>query len=159
MTHSGGKQHKVGDRGQRYEVSVFDPSVGKRVVFGWTDSEEDARAMVTGIGLHPFMTDAKFMDRFSIIDPVRHRSECRRQFKAFHQSLCQRFGYCHDEVYWWRDLVSLEEFVASRVLDLGPLRRALDFLDLARKDPEASEVGALRAALDGVEQAARELVK
>lgn len=34
-------------------------------------------------------------------------------FKNFHRSLCARFGYTHDEVYWWRDLVSLEEHIAS----------------------------------------------
>jgi hypothetical protein len=34
-------------------------------------------------------------------------------FKAFHASLCRRFGYTHDDQYWWRDLVSLEEHIAA----------------------------------------------
>lgn len=34
-------------------------------------------------------------------------------FKNFHRSLCERFGYHHDEADWPRDLVSLEEHVAT----------------------------------------------
>jgi hypothetical protein len=34
-------------------------------------------------------------------------------FKNFHRSLCDRFGYEHDEVNWRRDLLSLEEWIAS----------------------------------------------
>lgn len=34
-------------------------------------------------------------------------------FKNFHRSLCARFGYTHDESFWWRDLVSLEEHIAA----------------------------------------------
>lgn len=34
-------------------------------------------------------------------------------FKNFHRSLCERFGYCHDEKDWRRDLVSLEEHIAK----------------------------------------------
>lgn len=36
-------------------------------------------------------------------------------FKNFHRSLCARFGYTHDEQFWWRDLVSLEEHIAINV--------------------------------------------
>lgn len=35
-------------------------------------------------------------------------------FKNFHRSLCERFGYRHDEVDWKRDLCSLEEHIAYR---------------------------------------------
>lgn len=38
-------------------------------------------------------------------------------FKAFHAALCRRLGYTHDEQYWWRDLVSLEEHIAAKVPD------------------------------------------
>lgn len=34
-------------------------------------------------------------------------------FKNFHRSLCARFGEIHDEQWWWRDLVSLEEIIAN----------------------------------------------
>lgn len=33
-------------------------------------------------------------------------------FKNFHRSLCNRFGYFHDETSWARDLMSLEEHIA-----------------------------------------------
>lgn len=35
-------------------------------------------------------------------------------FKNFHSNLCKRFGYTHDEQLWWRDLVSLEEWIAKK---------------------------------------------
>lgn len=41
--------------------------------------------------------------------------ELRHQFKNFHRSLCSRFGYAHDTINWWRDLVSLEEWIAGKV--------------------------------------------
>jgi hypothetical protein len=53
-------------------------------------------------------------------------------FKNFHRSLCDRFGYTHDEKDWRRDLVSLEEHIAKKievpsiVLEvLDELRRAI----------------------------------
>lgn len=36
-------------------------------------------------------------------------------FKNFHRSLCERFGYMHDERDWKRDQVSLEEYIAARI--------------------------------------------
>jgi hypothetical protein len=36
-------------------------------------------------------------------------------FKNFHRSLCERFGYTHDEIDWKRDQVSLEEHIAARL--------------------------------------------
>ena len=36
-------------------------------------------------------------------------------FKNFHRNLCERFGYSHDEVDWFRDQISLEEFIAAKV--------------------------------------------
>ncbi|MGA4640592.1 hypothetical protein ACQKC8_12555 [Stutzerimonas stutzeri] len=38
----------------------------------------------------------------------------RAAFKNFHRRLCERFGYAHDEAYWWRDLISLEEHIAKQ---------------------------------------------
>lgn len=38
----------------------------------------------------------------------------RAAFKSFHRRLCERFGYTHDEEFWWRDLVSLEEHIAKQ---------------------------------------------
>ena len=53
MTHSGGKPHAVGDKGQRYEVSFYDPSTNARRVLGWSDTPEGARRMSAAIELHP----------------------------------------------------------------------------------------------------------
>lgn len=55
------------------------------------------------------MTDARFP---SHADPIG-------AFKAFHASLCRRFGYAHDEQFWWRDLVSLEEHIAQTARSVG----------------------------------------
>lgn len=35
-------------------------------------------------------------------------------FKNFHRSLCERFGYFHDEIDWQRDQASLEEHIAAQ---------------------------------------------
>ncbi len=48
-------------------------------------------------------------------------------FKNFHRAMCSRFGYVHDEVDWKRDQVSLEEYIAAKVLganDLAVIARA-----------------------------------
>lgn len=39
------------------------------------------------------------------------------EFKNFHRSLCERFGYVHDEIDWKRDQVSLEEWIARSKRD------------------------------------------
>lgn len=51
-------------------------------------------------------------------------------FKNFHRSLCARFGYTHDEQFWWRDQVSLEEHIAA----------------LAQQAPDTVRDGALEEA-------------
>lgn len=57
-----------------------------------------------------------------------HREHCKgwkqaaadeaHAFKNFHQRLCERFGYMHDEQDWRRDLASLEEWIAKRAHDI-----------------------------------------
>lgn len=42
-------------------------------------------------------------------------SQYSDEFKSFHRMLCKRFGYTHDEAFWWRDQVSLMEFIAGQV--------------------------------------------
>lgn len=77
-------------------------------------------------------------------------------FKAFHMSLSKRFGYCHDEWDWWRDLVSVEEHIAGvldvRLAALRECRKALDSLladkpMLAAKVCRSTTLGNLRASL------------
>lgn len=41
--------------------------------------------------------------------------EMKSQHKNLHRSLCARFGYVHDEKYWWRDDVSLEEHISKQL--------------------------------------------
>ena len=43
----------LGDRGQRYEVSFFNPATNSRQIAGWTDDIEIARSMANGIEKHP----------------------------------------------------------------------------------------------------------
>ncbi len=62
MTHSGGKPHAVGDRGQRYEVTYLDIH-GKRAVMGWTDFPAGANMMCDSIDKHPCWADPKVCDR------------------------------------------------------------------------------------------------
>ena len=37
------------------------------------------------------------------------------EFKNFHRTLCERFGYTHDERDWKRDQLSLIEWIAKKV--------------------------------------------
>lgn len=43
---------------------------------------------------------------------IRQRDDTHG-FKNFHRSLCDRFGYAHDQIDWRRDQVSLIEHIAS----------------------------------------------
>lgn len=45
-------------------------------------------------------------------------------FKNFHRSLCDRFGYTHDERDWRRDRVSLEEWIVKQIAT--PQERGFD---------------------------------
>lgn len=63
MTHSGGKPHTVGDRGQRYEVTYFDERTNTRKIFGWSDTTDGAQAMAEAIELHPSMQFPQIRDR------------------------------------------------------------------------------------------------
>jgi len=63
VTHSGGKPHQVGDRGQRYEVTVYDHVSKERVVVGWCNELDRARGMRDGANMRPSWGDAKIEDR------------------------------------------------------------------------------------------------
>lgn len=63
MTHSGGKPHEVGDRGQRFEVSYQSAYAFRRDVFGWADTPEGALRMAESISLNPSMTNPQIKDR------------------------------------------------------------------------------------------------
>lgn len=63
MTHSGGKPHAVGDRGQRYEVTYQDGN--DRHVMGWAECLDGAEIMVKAINLHPVWHHPIIRDRAS----------------------------------------------------------------------------------------------
>lgn len=63
MTINGGKPHAVGDRGQRYEVTFFNPATLKRHVLGWSETREGADSMVAGINVHPVWEQPHITDR------------------------------------------------------------------------------------------------
>lgn len=63
MTHSGGQAHAVGDRGQRYEVSVYDDTIGRRIVIGWASDAQVASDMATAAELRPSWRFAWVTDR------------------------------------------------------------------------------------------------
>lgn len=69
MTHSGGKEHAVGDKGQRYEVSFFNPSIDARMVYGWTDDNESALAMADNVEKHPSWQFPWVTDRQAVVPP------------------------------------------------------------------------------------------
>jgi hypothetical protein len=47
-------------------------------------------------------------------DTTEQKKQAEASFKNFHRSLCERFGYYHDEIDWQRDQVSLEEHIATQ---------------------------------------------
>ena len=61
MTHSGGKPHPVGDRGQRYEITFFNGK--KRQVYGWTDNADNAHRICDSINKHPVWRLPQLRDR------------------------------------------------------------------------------------------------
>lgn len=63
MTHSGGKPHAVGDRGQRFEVSFYNPATNQRQPLGWTNDAETARKMADSVELHPSWEYPQITDR------------------------------------------------------------------------------------------------
>lgn len=69
MTHSGGKPHAVGDRGQRYEVTYLDGD--ERKVCGWSDTIAGAERMRDAIDLHPVWCEPATRDRLDTLSPLQ----------------------------------------------------------------------------------------
>lgn len=63
MTHSGGKPHAVGDRGQRYEITVYDEELSQRRVLGWAETEDGAHQMGKAACLRPSWKNYEVNDR------------------------------------------------------------------------------------------------
>jgi len=58
-------------------------------------------------------------------DTNEQKKQAEANFKNFHRSLCERFGYFHDEIDWQRDLVSLEEHIATQFSHVNAENAAL----------------------------------
>lgn len=71
MTINGGQPHAVGDRGQRYEVTFFNPATRKRQVLGWASTLEGAEGMVAGIYKHPAWEQPRVEDRETPTAPLK----------------------------------------------------------------------------------------
>jgi hypothetical protein len=63
VTHSGGKPHAVGDRGQRYEITVYDEEISARRVLGWAETEQAAHQMGLAAVKRPSWSDYEVNDR------------------------------------------------------------------------------------------------
>ena len=63
MTHSGGKPHAVGDRGQRYEVRSIGWPVPGSTVLGWCEQLHQAHRMAMGVKQAPGCVGASIFDR------------------------------------------------------------------------------------------------
>jgi len=63
MTHSGGKPHQTGDKGQRYEVSYFDTHMKERRTFGWASTKDGVKSMMDSIEKHSAMEFPHVIDR------------------------------------------------------------------------------------------------
>jgi hypothetical protein len=63
MTHSGGKPHKVGDRGQCYEVRAAGYPKKELSVIGWSDSLDGASRMAAATRLAPGCLRTEIFDR------------------------------------------------------------------------------------------------
>jgi hypothetical protein len=70
MTPSGGKPHKTGDQGQRYEVTYLSQNLKTRQKFGWANTPEGALAMCDSIRMHPGMSHPEIRDREVEKDPA-----------------------------------------------------------------------------------------
>lgn len=63
MTWAGGRPHQVGDRGQRYEVSVIDEASEQRIPCGWTNDKISAERMAVALALRPGWRHGQVLDR------------------------------------------------------------------------------------------------
>lgn len=63
MTHSGGKPHAIGDRGQRYEVRATGWPKAEQSVIGWWSDLQAAHQAAAGFKKAPGCTEVEIFDR------------------------------------------------------------------------------------------------
>lgn len=63
MTHSGGKPHNIGDKGQRYEIRATGYPKVEVSVIGWSDDLDGAKRMASAIRKAPCCLSTEIFDR------------------------------------------------------------------------------------------------
>lgn len=76
--------------------------------------------------------------------------EKTRQFKNFHEILCERFNYYHDDTNWMRDRLSLAEHIAKKI--------SVPALLNVDEDTLAQEIAGLKAVNKTLGQALGRLI-
>ena len=65
---------KTGDKGQRYEISVFDQGEGKRIAVAWTNNKLLAEGFRISFEKRPSWSDVEVLDRLPW-----HRRKCQSE--------------------------------------------------------------------------------
>ena len=60
------KSRSVGDKGQQYEVTVYDEGKRKRIVIGWFRDEDQCIRVCESIVTRPGWSDARYRDRYNV---------------------------------------------------------------------------------------------
>jgi len=58
-------------------------------------------------------------------DITDQKKQAEAGFKNFHRSLCERFGFFHDDIDWQHNQVSLEEHIATQLNHVNAENAAL----------------------------------
>jgi hypothetical protein len=83
-----------------------------------------------GVGYMRNRPDGEYVKLADVHELLARRAEpsvvADYEFKRFHQQLCERFGYVHDERDWKRDQLSLIEHIARRAALASPAVSQMD---------------------------------
>ncbi|AZD07543.1 hypothetical protein C4K26_2140 [Pseudomonas chlororaphis] len=82
---------------------VFDVDLGSLLHYESIDTEQDACLRYVAAA-----------NPAAVLALIAEIETLKAGFKNFHRSLCERFGYYHDDIDWQRDQASLEEHIATQ---------------------------------------------
>ncbi len=115
MTHSGGKPHPVGDKGQRFEIRFeYAPDMEKpgEHVMGWSTTRDGAQAMADGFAQAPYIARAWVVDR----QPDRQATALRWSIETFGPLAGDRTERLHRLI---EEVVELAQALRIDAVDLG----------------------------------------
>lgn len=96
MTHSDRQRARLGDQGQRWEITYIDGRDGKRVVMGWaSDWDTGAAPMLQAIEQHPVWHHGEAKNRFEFASPALESVMQER----LRQRVQEGFGDTWDDQY------------------------------------------------------------